>query len=76
MKARFAQSATKVFGIGFVISYLMSLPSVGQPPATCRPTLIRCYPRNFTFHVAPPVRAIRTSKFSLRSWNPQSDTFG
>jgi len=34
MKARFAQSATKVFGIGFVISYLMSLPSVGQPLAT------------------------------------------
>jgi len=34
MKARFAQSATKVFGIGFVISYLISLPSVGQPPAT------------------------------------------
>ena len=34
MKARFAQSAARVFGIGFVISYLISLPSVGQPPTT------------------------------------------
>jgi len=34
MKAPFAQSAARVFGIGFVISYLMSLPSVGQSPAT------------------------------------------
>ena len=34
MKARFAQSAASVLGIGFVISYLLSLPSVGQLPAT------------------------------------------
>src|SRR5262245_30376047 len=34
MKASFAQSATRVFGIGFVVSYLLSLPSVGQLPAT------------------------------------------
>ena len=34
MKAHFAQSAARVFGIGLVISYLLSLPSVGQLPAT------------------------------------------
>src|SRR5262245_36792904 len=34
MKAHSAQSAATVFGIGFVISYLLSLPSVGQLPAT------------------------------------------
>ena len=34
MKARFAKSAARVAGIGCVISYLMSLPSVGQLPTT------------------------------------------
>jgi hypothetical protein len=34
MKARFAQSAASVLGIGFVILFLMSLASVGQSPTT------------------------------------------
>lgn len=34
MKMRFSQNAGRAFGIGLFISYLMSLPSVGQPPTT------------------------------------------
>lgn len=34
MKARFAQSAATLFGMGFVILFLMSLASVGQSPTT------------------------------------------
>src|SRR6476620_6551765 len=42
MKARFAQSAARVAGIGCVISYLLSLPSVGQLPTTLptQPTVV------------------------------------
>jgi hypothetical protein len=30
------------------------------------PALTRCYPRSFTFYVAPPERSIRNSSFEIR----------
>ena len=43
------------------------------------PALARCYPRSFTFYVAPPVRSILTSSFLLLTFfsasavTPQSE---